>query len=221
MPATTTNISMTFNTAKNQDLTYGSATSNDKILLLVFSGSSVILSKKSVNYGGSADEIAITASTKYTAKFTAADASAIPNNATYKAYLVASDGLIMEEIFNGTFTVTGTTVAVATPSYPCQLKFVTETFEANGETEFEFPANSVLLMVKAYSSNGTPPSIDIVDKDDVVLVNDLATSEGAYVTSGFVGKVMGSRVTNVLDVESAAWGGSNVIIDFIYFVVDL
>lgn len=219
MPATTTNISITFNTAKNQDLTYGSATTGDKILLLVFNGSSVILSKKSVNYGGSADEIAITASTKYTAKFTAADASAIPNNATYKAYLVASDGLTMEEIFNGTFTVTGTTVAVGTLTPSVLMYQVDEVFDSNADSVYTFPENCVLhgVLIKA---TGGSPVIDLVDADSVVVLNDAQTVQDAW-TYFEVNKFLHAGTSDKVSITSADYESSELNVKFIFYTVDL
>lgn len=219
MPATTTNIAVTFATAKTQDLIYASAAATDKILLLVFNGSSVILSKKSVNYGGSADEIAITVDTKLTAKFTAADASIIPDQATYKCYLVSADSTTMEEIFNGTFTVTGTTVIAGTLTPGISMLQVAEVFDSNADSAYTFPENCVLhgVLIKA---TGGSPVIDLVDADSAVVLNDAQTVQDVW-TYFEVNKFLHAGTSDKVSITSADYESSELNIVFIFYTVEI
>ena len=219
MAATTVNISATYSTAKSQDLTYSTATTGDKVILIVYNGGSAILIKKTVNIGGSADEIAITASTKYIAKFTANDLAIIPNGATYKAYLYTNNDTLPEEIFNGTFTVASATISVATQTPDILMKQVAEVFDSNGDTTYTFPANCVLHGVLIFAKGGSP-IIDLDDADATKILDNAQTVQDAW-TYFEVNKFLHAGTSDVVSISSTDWESSDLKVIFIFYTVSI
>lgn len=212
------NLTLTPGVQNNIDYANASLVTANKLMLIVKGAKgNAVLSKNTANNGGSNDEIEIVNGVKAIMKFTAAETALINSGSAYVLYRWNTSTLVYDDIQSGTITITGVAAEVANTSYMPSLQVVRQSFDENGDTDFLFPANCVLLNVVGYADGGAQV-LDISDSSGVILNDhefDDATKEIVVMN-----KIINGGNTGTLSLSAASWG-AGVVMWFTYYVFEV
>ncbi len=215
--ATTQNISSTAGQAQNVDFTKADATTNDKVMLIVYNNGAQVLKKNSAANGGSTDEIAIVASTKYTVKFSAADMDAIPSGATYILFVIPAVEVQDMRLFIGTFTVASASVTVPALKKAAQSYSYSQYFTEDGQLDLSLPAGGYIEKILLEDLAGPAVVIDIgsTDAGDEIVADASIGNGTDFLDATLVAAYFGSTETDIF-VTSADWNSGGVKVTVIW-----
>lgn len=212
------NLTLTPGVQNNIDYTNAALVTANKLMLIVKGAKgNAVLSKNTANNGGSNDELEIVDGVKAIMKFTAAETAVILTGSAYVLYKLDTNPLLNEILEFGSITITGVAAEVSNTSYQPPLNVVRQSFDENGDTDFIFPANSVLLHVVGYADGGAQV-LDISDSSGVILNDhefDDATKELVVMN-----KILNGGNTGTLSVSATSWGAGTVLW-FVYYVFEV
>ncbi len=212
------NLTLTPGVQNNIDYTNAALVTAHKLMLIVRGAKgNAVLSKNTANNGGSNDELEIINGVKAIMKFTAAETGIIISGSSYVLYRWNTSTLVYDAIESGTITISGVASETANTSYMPSLQVVRQSFDENGETDFIFPANTVLLNVIGYADGGEQV-LDISDSSGVILNDhefDDATKEIVVIN-----KIINGGNTGTLSLSATSWG-AGVVMWFTYYVFEV
>ncbi|GMU86307.1 MAG: hypothetical protein AMXMBFR48_15490 [Ignavibacteriales bacterium] len=217
----TLNLTLTAGSLLDQDFTDVAVLAGEKLLFVLYINGAGQVTKKSVNLdGGSADQIAISAGVKYTAKLKATDTLKLPAaNVTYKTYKVDSNGNAVEH-FSGTVTVNSASapnvyLVGQVPSFSTKQKF-----DANAQFDVVVPAGARLtgFVIKNSTANAVTLNIGVSALGTTILNAYAVGANGFHVVKESELGVTGwsDQTTKIIYVSSGAWNSSSLEVWMIY-----
>ena len=209
------NLTLTPGAQNNIDYTNAALATANKLMLIVKGAKgNAVLSKTTANNGGSNDELEIVNGVKAIMEFTAAETAVIITGSAYVLYKWNTSTLVYDVLETGSITITGVAAEVSNTSYMPPIQVVRQSFDENGDTDFLFPANTVLLNVIGYADGGDQV-LDISDSSGVILNDHEFTSATKEIVA--MNKVLNGGSSGVLSLSSASWA-TEVTMWFTYYV---
>lgn len=212
------NLTLTPGVQNNIDYTNAALVTANKLMLIVKGAKgNAVLSKNTANNGGSNDELEIVNGVKAIMKFTAAETAVIITGSAYVLYRWNTSTLAYDAIESGSITITGVAAEVTNTSYMPPIQVVRQSFDENGDTDFLFPANTVLLNVIGYADGGDQ-TLDITDDSGVILNDHVFTDATKEIV--VMNTVLNEGNPGVLSLSAASWG-AGVVMWFSYYVFEV
>jgi hypothetical protein len=212
------NFSLTPGVQNNIDYTNAALVTANKLMLIVKGAKgNAVLSKNTANNGGSNDELEIVNGVKAIMKFTAAETAVIITGSAYVLYKWNTSTLVYDLLETGSITITGVAAEVSNTSYMPPIQVVRQSFDENGDTDFLFPANTVLLNVIGYADGGDQ-TLDITDDSGVILNDHVFTDATKEIVA--MNTVLNEGNPGVLSLSAASWG-AGVVMWFTYYVFEV
>lgn len=212
------NLTLTPGVQNNIDYTNAALVTANKLMLIVRGAKgNAVLSKNTANNGGSNDELEIINGVKAIMKFTAAETAVIITGSAYVLYKWNTSTLVYDLLETGSITITGVAAEVSNTSYMPPIQVVRQSFDENGDTDFLFPANTVLLNVVGYADGGEQ-ELNITDSGGIILDGHMFTDATKELV--VMDKLINNGDTGTLSLSAASWG-AGVVMWFTYYVFEV